>query len=134
MIQKEKMMDTKPLALVIEDNEDQNLVFTTALRQAGYQVDSFFNGETAQQRLTEAVPEMVILDLHMPDVDGNVILGQIRADKRLLHTRVILATADAAFADSLHPQADLVLLKPISFSQLSQLASRYLFHPRVPPA
>ncbi|MFZ5877937.1 MAG: response regulator [Chloroflexota bacterium] len=126
-------MDIQPLALVIEDNEDQNLVFTTALQQAGYQVDSLFNGEAAQLRLLEVVPELVILDLHMPDIDGNVILGQIRADKRLLHTRVILATADAAFAGSLQPQADLVLLKPISFSQLSQLVSRYISHPRIPP-
>lgn len=126
-------MDTQPLAMVIEDNEDLNQIFTTALQRAGYRVDSLFNGATAQQRLTEVAPEIVILDLHMPDVDGNVILGQIRADKRLAHTRVILATADAAFAESLQPQADLVLLKPISFSQLSQLASRYRSNPRLPP-
>lgn len=118
-------METKPLALVIEDNEDQNLVFTTALKQAGYEVESIFNGETARQRVAVTLPDMVILDLHMPEVDGNVILGDIRADKRLQNTRVILATADSAFADSLHPQADLVLLKPISFSQLHQLVSRY---------
>ncbi len=118
-------METKPLALVIEDNEDQNLVFTTALKQAGYEVESIFNGETARKRVAATLPDMVILDLHMPEVDGNVILGDIRADKRLQNTRVILATADAAFADSLQPQADLVLLKPISFSQLHQLVSRY---------
>ncbi|MBI3173856.1 MAG: response regulator [Chloroflexi bacterium] len=123
-------METKPFALVIEDNEDQNLVFTTALQQAGYAVESIFNGETARQRVAATIPDMVILDLHMPEVDGNVILGDIRADKRLHNTRVILATADAAFADSLQPQADLVLLKPISFSQLHQLVSRYKFRPK----
>ena len=123
-------METKPLALVIEDNEDQNLVFTTALKQAGYEVESIFNGETARQRVAATLPEMVILDLHMPEVDGNVILGDIRANKRLQNTRVILATADAAFADSLQPQADLVLLKPISFSQLHQLVSRYKSRPK----
>lgn len=122
-------METKPLALVIEDNEDQNLVFTTALQQAGYQVESIFKGTMAQQRLSEVAPDMVILDLHMPDIDGNIVLGQIRTDKRMDQTRVILATADAAFADSLQTQADLVLLKPVSFSQLNQLASRYIDHP-----
>jgi len=122
-------MESNSLAMVIEDNEDQNMIFTTALQQAGYQVESIFNGTTAQQRLRDSVPELVILDLHMPDVDGNVVLGQIRADKRLEHTRVILATADAAFADSLQTQAELVLLKPISFTQLNQLAGRYIHHP-----
>lgn len=119
-------METPPLAIVIEDNEDQNLVFTTALEKAGYQVESVYDGTTAQKRLSETTPEIVVLDLHMPGVRGDVVLKQIRSDERLSSVRVILATADAAFADSLRGQSDLVLLKPISFSQLSQLASRYI--------
>ncbi len=122
-------METKPLAIVIEDNEDQNMVFTTALEQAGYQVESIFNGETARQKLNEAIPLLVVLDLHMSDIDGNILLGEIRLDKRMKHTRIILATADAAFADILETQVDLVLLKPVSFTQLNQLASRYLQQP-----
>ncbi len=116
---------TKPIALVIEDNVDQNLVFTMALNKAGYATESIHNGAAAQQRLNEVVPHIVVLDLHMPDIDGNIILAQIRSDRRLAKVNVILATADAAFADALQPQADLVLLKPVSFSQLSELADRY---------
>jgi CheY-like chemotaxis protein len=63
----------------------------------------------------------------MPDIDGNIILAQIRADERLSAVNVILATADAVFAQALQSQAELVLLKPVSFSQLTDLASR--FHP-----
>ncbi len=69
---------------------------------------------------------MIVLDLHIPGVDGGTLLGQIRNDRRLANVPVILATADAAFASSLQSQADLVLLKPISFSQLSELANRYI--------
>lgn len=119
-------METKPLALIIEDNEDQNLIFTTALGQAGYETESIQDGLTAQKRLTEVVPKMIVLDLHLPGIDGMTLLGQIRNDPRLTKARVILATADAALADSLQAQSDLVLLKPISFSQLSLLASRFL--------
>jgi len=123
-------VESRPLALVIEDNEDQNLVFTTALDEAGYRVESFFDGLIAQKRIAEVVPEMVILDLHLPSVQGNIILGQIRNDPRLATTRVILATADAAFADGLASQAVLVLLKPISFTQLSRLAKRFIKKPK----
>ncbi len=119
-------METKPLALIIEDDVDQNLVFTTALEQAGYQTESILNGRDAQKRLTEVVPKMVILDLHIPEVKGEILLGQIRNDQRLAQTRVILATADAALADELHAKADLILLKPISFSQLSHLTKRFI--------
>ncbi len=121
----ENSSDTKPIALVIEDNADQNLVFTMALNKAGYTTESIHTGTDAQQRLNEIVPQIVILDLHMPDIDGNILLAQIRNDKRLSKVNVILATADAVFADALQSQAELVLLKPVSFSQLSELASRF---------
>jgi chemosensory pili system protein ChpA (sensor histidine kinase/response regulator) len=119
-------LETKPLAFIIEDDVDQNLIFTTALDKAGYKTESFKDGLTAQQRLTETVPRMIVLDLHLPNVGGMTLLSQIRNDQRLANARVILATADAALANSLHAEADLVLLKPISFSQLSLLAGRFL--------
>lgn len=121
----EQPADTQPIALIIEDNADQNLVFTMALKKAGYATESIYNGTDAQQRLKEVIPHVVVLDLHMPDIDGNVILAQIRSDRRLTKVNVILATVDAAFADALESQADLVLLKPVSFSQLSGLADRF---------
>jgi len=119
-------MNTQPFALVVEDNEDLNMIFSTALEQAGYKIESISDGLVAQKRLKEITPDLVVLDLHIPGVNGNIILGQIRADQRLAQARVILATADAEFAASLQGQADLVLLKPISFSQLSQLAGRFI--------
>ncbi|MBK8901504.1 MAG: response regulator [Anaerolineaceae bacterium] len=119
-------METKPLALIIEDDVDQNLIFTTALEQAGYKTESIQDGLTAQQRLTETVPKVVVLDLHIPEIAGKTLLRQIRNDQRLTNVRVLLATADAALADSLRAEADIILLKPISFSQLSVLASRFI--------
>lgn len=121
-------MDTKPFAMIIEDNEDQNLVFTQALEQAGYQTESIQDGIIAQRRLAEVVPEVIVLDLHLPSVDGEKLLDQIRGDARFTNTRVVLATADALLASTLQSRADFVFLKPISFSQLNQLASRFLGH------
>jgi CheY-like chemotaxis protein len=120
--------NTKPVAMVIEDNADQNLVFTMALNKAGFHTESIHNGQEAQKRLKQVVPHVVILDLHLPDIDGNVVLAQIRSDERLAKVNVILATADAVFAEALQSQAELVLLKPVSFSQLADLAHR--FNPR----
>ena len=118
------------MALIVEDNEDLNAIFTSALEKAGYEVISAFDGTTARQILADHVPSLIVLDLHMPGISGDVVLKHIRQDPRLKDIRVILATADAAFADALHVQADLVLLKPISFSQLSQLASRFAPRPK----
>ncbi|HVN16694.1 MAG TPA: response regulator [Anaerolineales bacterium] len=126
------MTDTKPLALIIEDNEDQNLIFTTALTQAGYATESIRDGTVALDRLNAVTPTMVILDLHVPGVNGGVILREIRKAPRTQNAHVIIVSADAEFASSLQAQVDLVLLKPVSFSQLSHLASRYIKESKSP--
>jgi len=118
-------METKPLAVIIEDNEDQNLVFTTAMQQAGFDTESILDGRTAQTRLQALTPQLIILDLHIPEVNGEELLRQIRVTPRLADVRVLLATADAALANDLQSLADLVLLKPISFAQLKQLGKRF---------
>ncbi|RMG94857.1 MAG: response regulator [Chloroflexi bacterium] len=125
MSKRKQFMQTKPLAFIIEDNEDQNLVFTTALQQAGFATESILDGQVAQTRLSEVVPDLIVLDLHMPNVHGEMLLRQIRNDARLKDVRVLLATADSALANDLQPMADMVLLKPISFAQLNLLAKRF---------
>jgi CheY-like chemotaxis protein len=119
-------MESKPVALIIEDDEDLNAIFSSALEKAGYTVKSVFDGVAAQNILKEFVPSLIILDLHMPKVGGDVVLRTIRSDDRLKNVRVIVATADAAFAQAMQFKSELVLLKPISFTQLSQLASRFV--------
>lgn len=114
----------KPLALIVEDDQKQATIFAQALRMAEFETEVIRDGNEALSRLAAVAPAVVVLDLHLPQVGGKDILQQIRADSRLDNTRVILATADALLADSLQLEADLVLLKPISFGQLRDLAKR----------
>lgn len=118
-------MDKRPLGYIVEDYEDTANVFKWALEMAGYVVEIAKDGAVAQHRLTEIVPDLIILDLHMPNVPGDKILEQIRSDERLVDTRVFLATADSNMAAQLRDQAELVLLKPISVAQLKDLAERF---------
>ena len=118
-------MDKNPLAYIVEDNLDTVMIFQSALERAGYDVEIAVDGAVAQKQLTEIVPDLIILDLHMPNVTGDILLKQIRLDDRLSKTRVFLATADANMASYLRDQAELVLLKPIGFSQLKELAERF---------
>lgn len=120
----EQFSDEKPLALIIEDDRRQANVFAQALRMAEFKTEVIKDGNEALARLAEVIPAVVVLDLHLPHASGKDILEQIRADGRLEKTRVMLATADALFANSLAGDADLVLLKPISFNQLRDLAAR----------
>jgi DNA-binding response OmpR family regulator len=115
---------TNPVALIIEDDLNLATIYAEALRMAEFETEIVHDGQTALARLTAITPTMVILDLHLPYVSGQTILQQIRADERLAKTRVLLATADSLKAENLQGEADLVLLKPISFHQLRDLAKR----------
>lgn len=117
-------MNDIPFALVIEDDPDAAAIFSEALKAAGFEVEIIETGDKALERLKVTTPAMIVLDLHLPHVAGPEILRHVRADPRLAETQVIIATADPSMAESLHDQADLVLLKPISFSQLRDLAKR----------
>ena len=114
-------------AFVIEDHEYTATIFAAALQAAGYETEIVSDGEAALIRLKEAEPDLIVLDLHLPGVSGREILGHIRKDVRLEKVPVFLATADPLLADELSSNVNLVLIKPISFDQLSVLATR--FHP-----
>jgi CheY-like chemotaxis protein len=114
----------QPFALVIEDNKDHALIFAEALRAADYETEMVYDGETALARLAATAPALVVLDLRIPRVPGREILRYIRAENRLAETRVILATGDHITAERLHNEAEVVLIKPIDFIQLRDLAVR----------
>ena len=116
----------KRTALVIEDDYDAATIFATALRVIEFEVEIINSGELAVTRLNEVVPDIVMLDLHLPKVNGTEILSRIRADERLKKTMVIVATADPRMAEMIRPDADLVLLKPTTFSQVRDLAARLM--------
>lgn len=114
-------------ALIVEDETDLAIIFSKALQEAGFETQIVRAGDTALMWLTSTAPQVVVLDLHLPRVPGEEVLEQIRADERLATTKVIIATADPRLAETLQDRADLVLLKPIGFSQLRDLAARLGF-------
>jgi len=58
-------------------------------------------------------------------VSGQTILRQIRADRRLMNTKIIIVSADISAAESLRYQADAVLFKPIGIHQLLNVVSQF---------
>jgi CheY-like chemotaxis protein len=122
------MNKDKPLALIIEDDPDAAAIFSAALEAADFEIEVVATGDKALERLTVTEAMVVVLDMHLPHVAGPDILRYIRTDARLDKVQVIIATADPSMVDTLQEEATLVLLKPISFSQLRDLAKRLRQH------
>lgn len=114
---------TKPLAFVVEDDPQLSQIFTLALSES-FETEAITDGAHALVRFSDVVPHLVVLDINLPGVSGAKILHFIRADSRFDATRVILATANPRQADEIQDKADIVLLKPISITQLRELANR----------
>jgi DNA-binding response OmpR family regulator len=117
-------MMSNPLALIIEDDYDSSVIFEGALKAAGFDTEVIRSGDEALERLATMMPELVVLDLHLPGVSGLSILEQIRNDAHLAGTQVIVITGDTVLADTspLQKGAVQILVKPVTFTQLRDLA------------
>lgn len=112
------------LALVVEDDPQLVEIFSLSLKDAGFDVVALMDGGEASKWLETAVPAIVLLDLHVPNASGGALLTQIRQDKRLANTKIVISTADSRWAETFEEEADLILIKPVSFKQLSVLTQR----------
>ncbi len=117
----------KALALIIEDDTSLAEIYSTVAKQAGYETAVIHNGKDAINRLRTMTPNIVLLDLNLPLISGRDILRFIRTKEHLADTKVVLTTANALSAEVLRAESDLVLLKPISPTQLLALVTR--LHP-----
>ncbi|HTP09484.1 MAG TPA: response regulator [Anaerolineae bacterium] len=115
-----------PLVFIVEDDKKLSEIYSLTLQAAGLRTEQAADGQAALTRLAEIIPDLIILDLHLPNVAGPDILRYIRSNEHLCNTRVILATADERLAETLDDQASLVLLKPVSPEQLRLFVSRLL--------
>lgn len=128
---------SKPFALIVEDDDDAATIFGTALQTGGFVTEIVGDGKAALARLADVTPDVVVLDLHLPYVSGDIVLYHIRTDERLADIKVIIASAYPRDADMIEANLhranlrgpDLVLVKPISFSQLRDLSKRLVVPP-----
>jgi DNA-binding response OmpR family regulator len=116
---------SRKTAVIIEDNTEISDLYVLTLQMAHFKTERYVDGKEALDRLQAITPDLVVLDMNLPQVSGHYIYKKIRSEPRLNATRVIIATANnivaRAMADDLAPQ-DYLLIKPISIQELRDLA------------
>ena len=83
---------------IVEDNADNRLLLQ-AILDGSYDLVEYENGTDALAGLAASLPDLVLLDISLPGMDGNEILACIRADDKLRHLPVIALTAHAMAGD-----------------------------------
>ena len=100
---------------LIEDNPD-NQMLVVALLEDDYDIEVFDDGVQALPRLIESPPDLILLDISLPQLSGVEVLEQIRADDRIARLPVIALTAHAMAGDKerfLSQGFDAFVSKPI---------------------
>jgi adenylate cyclase len=95
-----KFTDRAPRALVIEDDETTRLMLGRLLKGEGWEVSEAKNGKVGLERLLNEPPDLILLDLMMPEMDGFEFLAQMRRDPEHDKTPVIIVTAADLDADA----------------------------------
>ena len=85
--------------LVVEDNEKNMKLFRDVLHATGYRTLEAMTGEQAVELATEHSPDLVLMDIQLPDIDGVEALAQLRGDERTASVPVLALTAQAMHGD-----------------------------------
>ena len=118
--------------LVVEDTEEISELVCTVLRRTGMDVRAVASGAEALAEVRRAAPDVVVLDLGLPDADGTEVCRQIRAESECY---VLMLTARAEEVDlliGLAVGADGYMAKPFSPRELAARVQAMLRRPRVP--
>ena len=114
--------------LIVDDYEDNRELLRLMLEGAGYRVREAGDGTAGLQMAWAEAPDLVLVDLSMPGLDGWQVLNELRADER---TRHIPCAAVTAFDDGERDRAiargfDAYLLKPYRRTELLETVERLL--------
>jgi DNA-binding response OmpR family regulator len=86
-------MPSRSRILIVEDNADLRTMFQIALSLAGFDVREARNGYEALQRVDDDRPDLLVLDIGLPDVDGSVVLKDLMAQRLERPIPVVVVTA-----------------------------------------
>jgi two-component system cell cycle response regulator DivK len=114
--------------LVVEDNEKNMKLFRDVLQAAGYRTLEATTGGEAVALAADHAPDLVLMDIQLPDIDGVEALGRLRANERTASVPVLALTAQAMEGDRerfLAAGFDGYLSKPVNVTDLVANVKRY---------
>ncbi len=123
------MVKTSPVVMVVDDELHMCTVLRRILTQEGYKVTTIPDGETALRLVEKTKPDVILLDLLMPGIDGREVCRRVR--QFLPKTQIIYFTAKVESMNplkskELRDEADALIAKPATRKQILSKVSRVL--------
>jgi two-component system cell cycle response regulator DivK len=115
--------------LIVEDNEKNRILVRDILRHFGYETVEAINGEEGIRLTQEHRPDLILMDMQMPIMDGGKAIKALRADSETENTKIIALTSFAMKGDRervTEMGADDYMSKPINIKKLMKMIERIL--------
>lgn len=122
-------MIAQKTVMIVEDEPDAAEMFAEMMRVSGFRVLKLFSSGPAMPAIVSEKPDLIILDVMMPDVSGLEVLRFVRREPQLAEIPVIVVSAKSMPSDiktGLDAGASLYLTKPIGFLDLKQAVDKVL--------
>lgn len=121
------MQSGQKTVMIIEDEPDAAELFAEMMRIGGFRVIQMYSSTPAISMLAREKPDVIILDIMMPDISGLEVLRFMRRDPNLVDIPVIVVSAKSMPSDiltGLEAGASMYLTKPVSFKDLINAVDR----------
>ena len=128
---REERMDkeNQPVILVVEENDDNRQLVLKVLGCRGYTVVGVVDGEEALTRLTDVNPDLILMDINLPGIDGHEVTRRIHQQEKFANLPIVALTARAMDGDeekSLAAGCDAYIAKPINARTFSDAIAAIL--------
>ncbi len=130
-------MIAQKTVMIVEDEPDAAEMFAEMMRVSGFRVLKLFSSGPAMPAIISEKPDLIILDVMMPDVSGLEVLRFMRREPKLADIPVIVVSAKSMPSDiktGLDAGASLYLTKPVGFLDLKQAVDKVLQEHNTPQA
>ncbi len=124
------MTENQKTVIVVEDEPDAAELFAEMMRVSGFRVLKTYSSTPAISMIAKELPDVVILDIMMPDVSGLEVLRFMRREPRLSKIPVIVVSAKSMPSDireGLEAGATLYLAKPVGYLDLKQAVDQVMY-------
>lgn len=123
------MANQPKIVLIVEDNAEWRELLTMIIRRVGHEVVAARTGKEGLERVSVKHPDLILMDLGMPEMAGDEATVRIKANPATSHIPIVIQTAfgaSAAAQRALEAGAAEMMQKPINITDIQKLVEKYL--------